>query len=237
MNLDAIIGSVKKLMDGDDTGHGSDHVMRVYKIAINLAKVEGANQDIVGLAALLHDCDDYKLFGQEVADNLSNSKSIMVKHGIDNNKQDIVLDIISNMGYSKSIKGIRPKSKEGQIVSDADMLDAIGATGTVRTLSYALTRCQKYNTPIFDEKVFPELDLSMEEYKKPDRLSDNFINHYFEKLLRLRDMMFTESAVKEAEIRHKFMVDFLYQFFRENDAFEWIEYLDAFESSYTKRCA
>ena len=129
------------------------------------------------------------------------------------------------MGYSKSLQGIRPTTIEGMIVSDADMLDAIGANGLIRTLNYAFARCQKYGTPVFDKNVWPELNLSAEEYKKRDRKSDNCINHFFEKTLRLGKMMMTESGKKQAQIRLKRMVDFLYGYFDENNVPEWTIYL------------
>lgn len=237
MNMDAILSSVRELMKRDATGHGADHVERVYKLAMKIAEKEKADKEIVALAALLHDCDDYKLFGQEVADNLTNSKKIMKKHEVSDEKQSLALDIISTMGYSKSLKGIRPQTIEGKIVSDADMLEAIGVMGIIRCLTYALAKCQKNEKPIFDENIFPELNLSSEEYKMADRNSDNFINHFFEKLLKIKDMIFTQTAKEEAEIRHKFMVEFLCQFFRENDAEVWSEYLKKYVVNEIGKCA
>lgn len=228
-----IMQQVKALMEGDNTGHGFDHVERVYKLALRLCDTEQADRDIVAMAALLHDCDDYKLFGQEVADSLSNSRKIMNDNGIDEKAQAKVYEIIGNMGYSKSLKGVRPSTIEGKIVSDADMLEAIGAMGTIRCLGYALAKCNEYKSPIFDENIFPDLNLTAEEYKKPNRKSDNFINHFFEKLLKIKSMMFTDAGKKEAELRHKIMLDFLYAFFREQGLDNWIEYLQDYEKSYT----
>lgn len=227
--MEKIKDAVRELMSGDKSGHGFDHVERVYKIAVNMAKEENADVEIVALAALLHDADDYKLFGEECAQNLTNAKKIMQLHNVDKEKASRVCEIIRTIGYSKALKGIRPQTLEGQIVSDADMLEAVGATGLVRCLAYALDKCHSGTNQIFDEKVWPEVNLSAEEYKKPNRVSDNFINHFFEKMLKLKTMMFTKSGQKEAEIRHRFMVDFLYEFFRENDAGEWIKYLQEFE--------
>lgn len=90
-------------------------------------------------------------------------------------RQEKVCDIIRNMGYNKSLQGIRPRCLEGRIVSDADMLDAIGAMGTIRCLAYALARC---DTPIFDKDIWPEVNLTAQEYRMPNRKSDNFINHF-----------------------------------------------------------
>ena len=217
---------VKILMAGDNTGHGFEHVRRVFDMSLDMAKIENANVEIVGLASLLHDVDDYKLFGQESADNLTNARMIMDKYTIKEDVKNSVCEIISNMGYSNAMKGIRPQTLEGKIVSDADMLDAIGACGTIRCLTYALARCE---TVVFDENVFPDLNISAEEYKKPNRKSDNFINHFFEKLLKLKNMMFTQSGRQEAEKRHKSMVDFLSAFFREQKLDNWLNYLQEFE--------
>jgi len=196
---------VKILMSGDNTGHGFEHIQRVFDTAIEIAKKENASIEIVGLAALLHDVDDYKLFGQESADNLVNARNIMNKYNIDDVVKNKVCEIIASMGYANAIKGIRPKTLEGKIVSDADMLDAIGACGIIRCLTYALARCE---TVVFDKNIFPDVNMSAEEYKKTNRKSDNFVNHFFEKLLKLKNMMFTQSGKDEAEKRHKIMMDF-----------------------------
>lgn len=227
--IDKIKNEVRQLMFGNNDGHGFDHIERVYELSMKLAAEEKADKQIVGLAALLHDVDDYKLFGDDNAEKLTNARRIMEDNGADAETVEKVCDIISNMGYSKALKGIRPQTLEGQIVSDADMLDAIGANGVIRTLAYALERCHSGNNQIFDKNIWPELFLTTEEYKKPDRSSDNFINHFFEKLLRLKKMMFTSGGRKEADIRHKFMVGFLEEFFRENNCPEWIEYLKNYQ--------
>ena len=221
-----IENDVKFLMSGDNTGHGFEHIKRVFDLAVDIAKTENADIEVVGLAALLHDVDDYKLFGQESADDLTNARNIMDKYNINDVVKNKVYDIIAHMGYSNAMKGIRPNTLEGKIVSDADMLDAIGACGTIRCLTYALARC---DTVVFDELVFPDINMSAEEYKKPNRKSDNFINHFFEKLLKLKYMMFTQSGKQEAEKRHKIMVDFLFAFFREQKLDNWLNYLQEFE--------
>ena len=185
---------------------------------------------ITALAALLHDADDYKLFGEESAKNLTNARRIMAQNGVEESVAAAVCEIIRTMGYSKSLKGIRPQTLEGRIVSDADMLEATGAAGLVRCLAYALEKCHSGSNQIFDENIWPQLNLSAEEYKKPNRRSDNFINHFFEKMLKLRSMMFTEAGRREADIRHRFMVDFLREFFREHDCPAWIEFLERYEA-------
>ncbi len=224
--LESIARDVRRLMAEDDTGHGFEHIQRVYDLVLDLCQAENADAEIACLAALLHDVDDYKLFGQDAADNLTNARRIMQKNGVSADIQEKVCDIINHMGYSKALQGIRPKTLEGKIVSDADMLDAIGACGIIRCLTYALARCE---TVVFDKTVFPELNLSAAAYKKPNRKSDNFINHFFEKMLKLKDMMFTTAAKQEAEYRHKIMIDFLRAFFREQKLDNWLDYLENYE--------
>ncbi len=217
---------VQELLGQDNTGHGCDHVERVYHTALKLCEGQDADRETVALAALLHDVDDYKLFGAECAESLANARAVMAAAGVDSQQQGKVLDIIRHMGYSKALKGIRPVTAEGRIVSDADMLDAIGAMGIVRTLVYALARCE---TVVFDRNVWPDLGLSAEEYKKPGRRSDNFINHFFEKLLKIKDLMLTERGRLEAERRHRLMTTFLFGFFEEQGLDDWIAFLRDFE--------
>ena len=226
--IEQIKEKVKLHMSNDDCGHGFDHVERVYNIALGLLKTEKADSNVVMLAALLHDADDYKLFGQEVADNLTNAKRIMSECNVEPEVQNKVCDVVANMGYSKSLAGIRPTTIEGKIISDADMLDAIGVNGIVRTLNYAFARCQKYGNPVFDKQVWPELNLTAEEYKMQGRRADNCINHFFEKTLRLGKMMMTDAGREQSKIRLKRMVDFLYGYFDENNVSEWAEYLNEY---------
>jgi uncharacterized protein len=226
--IEVVKEKVQKHMLHDNCGHGFDHIERVYGIALKLLATEEANREVVVLASLLHDVDDYKLFGQEAADNLTNAKRIMTESNIDFDVQHKVCDIIYNMGYSKSLAGIRPKTIEGKIVSDADMLDALGVNGIVRTLSYAFSRCQKYGTPVFDKNVWPEINLTADEYKMMGRKADNCINHFFEKTLRLGKMMMTEAGKEQSKIRLRRMIDFLYGYFDENNVPEWTNYLNSY---------
>ncbi len=226
INIDLIRNKVRLLLDGDNTGHGFEHVERVSAMAVRLALQEGADTEITQLAALLHDVDDYKLFGMEYAEKLINAREIMNSANVAPEKQEVICEIIKSMGYNKALKGIRPQSLEGKVVSDADMLDAIGAIGTIRCLAYALARC---STPIFAPDVWPQINMSADEYRCSNRHSDNFINHFFEKLLKLKDMMLTESARKEALKRHEFMVIFLHHFFEEQECDEWLEYMRRYE--------
>ena len=217
--IEEVKKEVEKLLNNDNSGHGIDHINRVLNLSLKFNLNEKANEDIISLIALLHDVDDYKLFGIENSKNLTNAKNIMNKFKIDKNIQNIVCNEINNIGYSKRLKGCIPNTIEGKIVSDADMCDAIGTHGILRTYQYNLSK----NRPFFDKDIYPIEDINEEKYKQDKKTT--CICHFFEKILKLKDLMLTESGKKEALKRHKITVDFLYNFFEEEDTKEWSNYL------------
>lgn len=146
---------VCKLLDKDDCGHGMEHVNRVLKLSLKFAEMENANKNIVSLIALLHDVDDYKLFGTESANNLINAKNILEQCCIADNIKDEVLNAIKTIGYSKRLKGVSPITLEGMIVSDADMCDGIGAVGILRSYQYNLA----HGNLFFDRNIYPTLNM------------------------------------------------------------------------------
>lgn len=222
--IEEVKKQVYNILCKDDSGHGFDHVERVYKLAIKFAKQENVDEDIVALIALLHDVDDYKLFGDKQAEDLTNAKKIMKSVNVSNESRNIVLSSLKRLGYSNCIKGIRPESIEGKIVSDADMCDAIGANGILRTHMYGL----KYGRIFFDKNTSPKVDVDNKNYK--EKVADCSVIHMFEKLFKLKGLMFTASGKKEAANRHELMVNFLYQLFDEEESLEWKEYLDNYLS-------
>ena len=216
-NVEIVREEVTKLLSSDNSGHGMDHINRVEKLALLIS--EDANNDLVSAIALLHDADDYKLFGLECSENLTNTKNILAKTSFTLDEKNIILSSIKTIGYSKRIAGITPSIKEAMIVSDADMLDAMGAVGILRSHHYNIT----HGNPFFDEAEFPTLGIDAEVYKK--KTKGTVVNHIFEKILRLKDMMLTEKGKAEALRRYEFLVSFLSEFFDEVDAPEWQEYL------------
>ena len=227
--IEQVQEKVKILLDGESSGHGFDHTMRVQKLSRAFSRTFTSkktkntphiNEEVVELASLLHDVDDYKLFGEENAKNLTNARNILRDAHIDPDTQKAVLDIISTMGYNKLLSGIRPKTFEGKIVSDADMCDAIGAVGIIRTHLYSVA----HSTSFFDENALPTINMSSAQYKS--RTSSSSINHFFEKTLRLKDLMLTAPGKKEAKRRHKFLVNFLVEYFTEQNATSWLDYLN-----------
>ena len=218
--LEEVERQVNLLLNADNSGHGMDHINRVVRLALKFAENEYANKDIVSLIALLHDVDDYKLFGDEYSENLINAKTIMNISNVPFEIQKQVLSSLKCIGYSKLLKGFRPTTIEGKIVSDADMCDALGVNGILRVYKYTM----KNEKPFFDKEIFPIENMTADKYTR--KCSDTSVCHIFEKILKLKGLMMTESGKLEAEERHQIVIDILYHLFDEENALEWKEYLD-----------
>ena len=218
--IEKVKEQVKVLLNKENSGHGMEHVNRVLNLSLKFAEIEKADKDIVALIALLHDVDDYKLVGVENANNLVNTKKILQQCPIETDIKERILKEVKTIGYSKRLNGIRPMTIEGMIVSDADMCDGIGATGIIRSYQYHLNRGDLF----FDKNVYPILNLSANDYMS--KTVGTVVNHMFEKLLRLKELMMTDSGKEESIKRHNMMIEFLYHFFEEENVPEWIEYLD-----------
>ena len=187
---------VSKLLSKDNSGHGMDHIDRVLNLSLKFAEKEQADKEIVSLIALLHDVDDHKLFGLENSKELSNAKIIINNCGIEEKTKNVVLNELKNIGYSKLLAGYRPQTLEGKIVSDADMCDALGATGIIRIHKYTL----KNNNKFFDKNIYPRENITATEYVNKD--ANTSVNHMFEKILKLKDLMLTESGKNETINRY-----------------------------------
>ena len=208
-------------MNGDDSGHGMDHVERVAGLSEQFLAQTGGDEFITLAIAYLHDVDDYKLVGLD-SEPLANAGAILDECGVTSDEKRQILDGVAVIGYSKRLAGIKPASQESAIVSDADMCDASGASGILRAQQYSL----KYHRPFFVRDVFPAETVDLDAYQH-DHVST--VNHLFEKILRLRGMMLTEPGRREAESLHKFVYAFLEQYFRENQADEWLSYLERYK--------
>ncbi len=215
--IEEVKKQVEELLNNDNSGHGMEHINRVLNLSLKFAKVEHADETIVALIALLHDIDDYKLFDTE--ENLTNAKKIMHSCKVDKDIQEKVCLAINHIGYSKRLKGYCPTTLEGKIVSDADMCDALGANGILRICMYHI----KNGSPFFNKDIFPIENISAQKYK---RCADSGVCHIFEKLLKLKNLMLTESGKEEAQARHQIVVDFLYHLFAEENVPEWTDYLN-----------
>lgn len=223
-----MIEKVKKqvydLLQNDKSGHGIEHINRVLNMSLKFAEHENANIEEVALIALLHDVDDYKLFGEESAKNLTNAKNIMNDAKVPSNLQEKIINNLKCIGYSKSLDGLRPTEIEGKIVSDADMCDGLGAVGIIRGHSYGI----KVNRPFFNKDVFP--DDEDEGFHKVKGTAST-INFIIANLLNYKNIMLTESGRSEAIRREKAIIDFLYNYFEEENVPEWTEYLDKYLAS------
>lgn len=215
---------VSELLSRDDSGHDMDHINRVLHLSLKFAEGEDADKELVALVALLHDVDDYKLFGENHAQHFTNTRKIMHVCNIDEGIQRKVEQSIREIGYDKRLGQKAPVTLTGKIVSDADMCDSMGAVGIIRTHTFGI----KHNRPFFNRNVFPRDNLDAAAYK--NQSTSTSVCHYFEKILNLKSLMLTEPGRREAEKRHHFAVEFLKHFFEEENAPEWLELLRKYET-------
>lgn len=220
--IEQVKEEVSNLLNQDNSGHGMDHINRVLELSLKFADKENANRDIVALIALLHDVDDYKLFGEENARNLINANIIMNKINVNEDIKQQVLQSLKCIGYSNLLKGLRPVTIEGMIVSDADMCDALGVNGILRVFTYSM----KNGKPFFDKKIFPTENITADNYTR--KCADSSVCHIFEKILKLKHLMMTKSGKEIAIDRHQIIVDMLYHLFDEENTPEWTLYLDKY---------
>ena len=190
------------------SGHDYWHTMRVYRMAVKLAEIEKADLFIVKLAALLHDIDDIKISPLTAAGKL-NAMVFMAEHEVDNDVIDKVCEIIDENSF-RGLDSVVPATIEGKCVQDADRLDAIGAIGIARAFTYGGSR----RRILYDPEQKPLMDMNAAEYR---RHMSTTVNHFYEKLFKLKDMMNTDAAKKLAEHREKIMKDYLDEFMLEWD--------------------
>lgn len=199
---------VKKLLSGDSSGHDWWHIFRVWNNAKHINKFEKADGFIVELAALLHDIADWKF--NKGDENIGAIKARQWLSSINVEKK--IIDHVCDIIASSSFKGAKVKSHiktlEGKIVQDGDRLDAMGAIGIGRTFAYGGHQGREMYNP----NIKPQLHETAEAYKNN---KSNTINHFYEKLLLLKDLMNTKTAKKIAEDRHRFMELFLKRFYLE----------------------
>lgn len=183
------------IFSGDGSGHDFDHNMRVYRMAMRIASEEGADAELVALAVLLHDVDDHKL-SPDTCERKDRAVGFLRDHGMPEEQVQKIIQIISEISFSSG-KG-RPKTIEGMCVQDADRLDAMGAIGIGRAFAFGGSRDRRMHDP---ENV--------------DRTTT--IQHFYDKLLRLKDLMNTKTGRELALQRDAYMRQFLYEFYAEWD--------------------
>ena len=194
---------VRKKLFGEAGGHDWFHIERVYNLAKFIAKEEGADTFIVEMAALLHDIDDWKFSRNENLVEIFLNEIELYKSDMEKIKS-----IINTMSYKGGVVDSTQYSIEGMIVQDADRLDAMGAIGIARAFAYGGNK----NRVIYDPSINPMEYKNLDEVKNKN---NHTINHFYEKLLKLKDLMNTETAKKIAHERHEFMEKYLNEFFYE----------------------
>ncbi|AZI22133.1 HD domain-containing protein [Chryseobacterium taklimakanense] len=202
------INFVKEKLTGAEAGHDWFHIERVWKNSKKIAENVDCNLQVVELAALLHDIADPKFHDGDETLALKISEEFLKSIEVENAFIEQVLFIIRNISFKNRGEVLEETPIELKIVQDADRLDAIGAIGIARTFNFGGFK----NNLMYDPGIPPKLNMTKEEYKKSNGTT---INHFYEKLLLLKDLMNTETGKSMAEDRHQFMLKFLDQFYRE----------------------
>ncbi|WP_096199609.1 HD domain-containing protein [Bacillus sp. FJAT-45350] len=197
---------VKELMSKEGSGHDWYHVERVMKLAQTLANEEGADPFICTMTSLLHDVADDKIC-KDVEAEKQRIHDWLTQHQLINDDHSHIISIIENMSFSKGTTQL--PTLEGRIVQDADRLDAIGAIGIARCFVYSGYKGQL----IYDPSIKVRTEMTKEQYRNEESTA---INHFYEKLLKLKELMNTNAGKRVAEERHSFMEAYLEQF-----ALEW----------------
>lgn len=206
--LNSAIEYVTGVFAEDFSGHDAAHTMRVYRTATKLAQEEGADVLTVQLAALLHDVDDIKL-SPETHENKGRAVEFLRSHGIDSEQTALICGIIDEVSF-RGADSVVPRTLEGKCVQDADRLDALGAIGAARAFAFGGSRGRVMHDP----EVPPAMDMNAQQYHQHESTT---INHFYEKLFLLPDMMSTSSAKRIAKHRAEYMRGFLEEFLAEWD--------------------
>jgi len=206
--IQSTIDYVKTALKNSEGGHDWFHIERVWKNALLIAKEEECDLELVQLAALLHDIADSKFHGGDEEIGPKTAANWLRSQNYPKERLSRITSIIRAISYKGGVNEHMDHSIEFQIVQDADRLDAIGAIGIARTFNYG----GFMNRAIYDPGIAPNLNMTKEEYKKSTAPT---INHFYEKLLLLKDLMNTGSGKRIAEKRHQYMESFLHQFYSE----------------------
>lgn len=193
----------------DSSGHDLDHTLRVFRTAVMLAEQEGADRELVSLIALLHDVDDVKLF-PETNPGLEHAVSFLQANAVPEDRIEHIGKAIRQISFAGK-DSVVPDTLEGKCVQDADRLDALGAVGIARAFAYGGAHHRRMHDP----DISPRLQMSGEEYRRFG--GSTTINHFYEKLLLLEEMMSTVTAKRLAAARTAYMRAFLEEFSREWD--------------------
>lgn len=206
--INKTISFVKAKLENAEGGHDWFHIERVFKNAVLIAKNEDCNVIVVKLGALLHDIADSKFHEGDESVGPKIARDFLESENVDEEIITHVVHIIENISYKGGNFEKKFSSLELDVVQDADRLDAIGAIGIARAFNYGGFK----NRALYDPKIAPNSRMSKEEYKKNDAPT---LNHFYEKLLLLKDKMNTDTGKQIAKERHRYMEGFLAQFYAE----------------------
>lgn len=206
--IEKALAFVEEFFAQDYSGHDYFHTLRVFKMATHIATEERADLKIVQLAALLHDVDDRKLSPQTCAEK-ANARRFLAENQVDAATIEQICHIIGEISYAGK-DSVTPDSLEGKCVQDADRLDAIGAIGIARAFAYG----GSHNRYMHHPDIAPKLHMSKAEYQQSNSTT---INHFYEKLFLLADMMNTPTAKEIAIARNRYMQEFVKEFMAEWD--------------------
>ncbi|REE08363.1 uncharacterized protein DFQ09_10742 [Winogradskyella pacifica] len=207
--IEATIDFVKTELKNAEGGHDWFHIERVYKNSLLIAKQENVDITVVSLAALLHDIADPKFHNGDEALGSRIASTFLLKHNVDSEIIEHVTQIIDNMSFKNSFDlNTSFTSKEMEVVQDADRIDAIGAIGIARCFNYGGFK----DRALYNPDIKPNLNMTKADYKNSEAPT---INHFYEKLLLLKDQLNTKTGQRIALERHKYMEGFLKQFFAE----------------------
>ena len=206
--IEATIVFVKNQLRDAEGGHDWWHIYRVWKLAKNIGKSEGADRLVVELGALLHDIADAKFNDGNETLGPEMAHQFLIDQCVDQIIIDQVVVIVRDISFKNTFSDDVSRSKELDVVQDADRLDAMGAIGIARTFNYGGYQ----GNVMYDPQLPPRVNMTKEEYKKGKSTT---INHFYEKLFLLKDTMNTTTGKRLAEERHQFMLTFLEAFFQE----------------------
>ncbi len=206
--VQAIAREVENKLKDQESGHDWWHVLRVWNNTKLIARDEKVNLFVVELAALLHDIADWKFHEGNESVGPRVARELLERYGVDEEVIVSVCDIVATISYKGAGVATPMKTKEGEVVQDADRLDALGAIGIARTFSYGGHK----NRVMYDPTEPPVLHQDKEAYKSG---TGSTINHFYEKLLLLKDRMNTEAGKRLAQERNQFMESYLEQFYKE----------------------
>lgn len=201
---------VKMRLSGEGTGHDWFHVERVWKYAKLIGKAEKSYLFVVELAALLHDIADWKFYNNDDSIGPKVAAVWLKKINVDEKTIDQVRYIVQNVSYKGGSNKHKMQTVEGMVVQDADRLDALGAIGIARAFAFGGYK----QRPMYDPSIKPKVYRTFKELKKSKHVHTS-VNHFYEKLLLIKDQMNTNFGRKMAAKRHVYMQRYLEQFFKE----------------------